>query len=479
MQNVEGSPNPRDGVQRSAGPSNAEQHEDQGERLQEVEVGQPARLDEPLVEPVLVCDEPEEGSEVSEGTVVSGWAYSPAGIREVSLWLGGQRVGQAKLSLKRPDVAQAHPEWEGALQSGFRYRFDVAPTSAEERPELVVVAEDERGRRAEVRRVVRRDHRQLLKEQLKSKKQELRSLRTEAAVETDKAELAEWKQRKKSVQQEIFQLERELRAAEEERAEQQPQTGTLPDFIIIGAKRCGQTTLYNLLTQHPYVEPASSQELHFFDMHFDLGVEWYRQCFPTPTWKDGRKTITGEGTPRYLAAEYVPERVKKVVPQARLVALLRNPVDRIYADYRKKEVKGRESRTFEEVIEEKMELILRGDRDEMLEGEHGVNPSVEEAALLRRGVYVDQLLRWTEFFPKEQMLVLKSEDFFESPKQTLKVVLDFLELPEWEPEASLLQGIRDEAEEARLHPETRRRLEEYFEPHNRRLYGFLGRDFGW
>ena len=189
-------------------------------------------------------------------------------------------------------------------------------------------------------------------------------------------------------------------------------------------------------------------------------------------------TITGEATP-LIANPSAPERMAQVIPQARLIALLRNPVDRTYADYRKKEGKGRESRTFEKVVGEKMEATSRGERGEMLEGEHRVNPGVEETALLRRGIYVDQLLRWSQFFPKEQMLVLKSEEFFESPQETLKVFLEFLELPEWEPKASLLQEIRDEAEEARLHPETRRRLEEYFEPHNRRLYEFLGKDFGW
>jgi hypothetical protein len=78
------------------------------------------------------------------------------------------------------------------------------------------------------------------------------------------------------------------------------------------------------------------------------------------------------------------------------------------------------------------------------------------------------------------MLVLKSEDFFENPKQTLKVVLEFLGLPEWEPEPSKLENKRNAGRYVDdMNPETRKRLEEYFEPHNRRLYDFLGNDFGW
>jgi hypothetical protein len=78
------------------------------------------------------------------------------------------------------------------------------------------------------------------------------------------------------------------------------------------------------------------------------------------------------------------------------------------------------------------------------------------------------------------MLVLKSEDFFDDPKGTLMTALEFLDLPEWEPDASKLEKKRNAGRyEDDMNPQTRRRLEEYFEPHNRRLYEFLGKDFGW
>jgi hypothetical protein len=93
---------------------------------------------------------------------------------------------------------------------------------------------------------------------------------------------------------------------------------------------------------------------------------------------------------------------------------------------------------------------------------------------------VDQLLRWTEFFPREHLLVLKSEDLFDSPNETMRVVLDFLDLPEWNP-GIIKHGIsRNEGSyEGETNPVTRRRVEEYFEPHNQRLYDFLGVDLGW
>jgi hypothetical protein len=118
--------------------------------------------------------------------------------------------------------------------------------------------------------------------------------------------------------------------------------------------------------------------------------------------------------------------------------------------------RGTELRTFEEAIEQ------------------------QHSSYVSRGIYVDQLLRWFEFFSKEQMLILKSEDFFERPVETLKVVLTFLDLPDWQPEASELQQRRHVGTyKQKMDPSTRQRLEAYFEPYNQRLYECLDVDFGW
>ena len=238
----------------------------------------------------------------------------------------------------------------------------------------------------------------------------------------------------------------------------EPGIGALPDFVIIGAQKGGTSFLYYLLTRHPLVEPAARKELHFFDNpeRFDNGVGWYRRCFPQSGWKDGLRSITGEATPSYLFYPPVAKRMAGVVPQARLIALLRNPVDRTYSHYQMQVKRGTEPSTFEEAIEQ------------------------QHAPYVPRSIYVDQLLCWFEFFSKEQMLILKSEDFFERPVETLKVVLNFLDLPEWQPEASELEQRRHTGSyKQKMDPSTRRRLEAYFEPYNKRLYECLGVDFGW
>jgi hypothetical protein len=329
-------------------------------------------------------------------------------------------------------------------------------------------------------------------EKMESKKQELRSTKekqraaelaaNESAGLAERMKVAEHKKKKRMVSQEIFRLQRERQALQEGRVGDGPVTGALPDFLVIGVGKGGTTYLYHLLVQHPLVERASSKEVHFFnDDYYIEGVEWYRQCFPTPRWKDGRMTITGEASP-HIAYPLAPERAAEVVPEARLIALLRNPVDRAYSDYQQSLRRGRVTRTFEEVIEKEKALLLGApesgeEREEYLDKARESSESWIQA--LYKGIYVEHLARWAEHFDREQMLILKSEDFFARPQEVLQQVFRFLDLPEWEPDPSEFERKRNTRRYEKMDPETRRSLEEYFEPHNQRLYDFLGRDLGW
>ena len=219
------------------------------------------------------------------------------------------------------------------------------------------------------------------RERIESKRRELFRVQRELSAAKDGAERSKHKKRKKRIQQEIFELTREFRAAEEQGAEATPDgrttpratdesaVGALPDFFIIGAKKCGTTFLYHLLGQHPHVEAAKKKEIHYFDHHFSKGNDWYRSHFPPPTWKEGRRSITGESSPYYLFHPHAARRMAGVVPRARLIVLLRNPVDRAYSHYHQEAGRGHEPLTFEEAIEAE-EARLRGERDRMLEHEH-------------------------------------------------------------------------------------------------------------
>ena len=250
----------------------------------------------------------------------------------------------------------------------------------------------------------------------------------------------------------------------------------MPDFVVIGAQKCGTTTFYNLLTSHERVEPAALKELHYFDDHFDEGIEWYRRCFPSPHWKEGRKTITGEATLAYIFCSDVPERMAKYIPNAKLIVLLRNPVDRAYSHYHSMVRLNAENLDFEAAIRRDLERMERGGYEESRDDHHRGALHLKDFSYLSRGIYADQLSRWLKFFDRERIFVAKSEDFYRDVSGTLKNATEFLGLPDWE------VPVRKPSNTGQYPPmnlATRRWLSEYFEPHNRRLYELLHEDFGW
>ena len=253
---------------------------------------------------------------------------------------------------------------------------------------------------------------------------------------------------------------------------------TLPDFLIIGAQKCGTTFLYQLLVQHPCVKPAFVKEVHYFDLNFGNGNGWYRSHFPLQM-RNTRPYITGEASPYYLFHPHAARRASMVVPDAKLIVMLRNPVDRAYSHYQHqvKRVTGeaRETLAFEEALEAE-ERILPAEMSKMVQNENHHSPTHRTRSYLSRGIYVDQLLVWSSFFPRRQLLVLKSEDLFDDTRNTLGRMLDFLEIPQWAPET---YSIPNKREYSGLDPLVRRRLDEYYEPHNQRLYEYLGADLGW
>lgn len=258
--------------------------------------------------------------------------------------------------------------------------------------------------------------------------------------------------------------------------------GALPDFVVIGAMRGGTSRFYGFLIRHPFVKRAASKELHYFDRpgRLDQGIEWYRRCFPAPEWKDGRKTITGEATPQYLFDPLVPERMAQVAPEARLIVLLRNPVDRAFSHYHLSVRRGHETRSFEEAIDEEQALLADGGEEASDLARPPGAGQRRLSRLLAKGIYVDQIVRWRRFFGEEQMLVLQSEEFYKHTADTLRLTQEFLGLPYREIKLHSRKVTRKATYEYEpMSPVLRQRLESFFEPHNRRLYDYLGRDLGW
>ena len=211
--------------------------------------------------------------------------------------------------------------------------------------------------------------------------------------------------------------------------------------------------------------------MSFFDRHYRRGVAWYRGHFPTRP----RQRHVGEASPGYLFHPLAPERVRATVPAAKLIVLVRDPVDRALSHYHHEVTLGREPLTFEEALEVEPERT-QGEQERMLVEPGYFSQAWWNYTYLARGRYAEQLERWLAIFPREQLLVVPSEELSGDPRRTYRRVLEFLGAPSHELDSYPRVYKQEYAE---MREDTRRRLAAYFAEPNRRLYELLGRDLGW
>ncbi len=259
--------------------------------------------------------------------------------------------------------------------------------------------------------------------------------------------------------------------------------GLLPNFIIIGIQKGGTTSLYQYLSHHPYISASACKEIHYFSNHYNKGIDWYRSFFPTVFYKfflqifAGKSILTGEASPSYLFRPHAAKRIYELLPHCKLVILLRNPVDRALSQYVQHRKSGKVLESLESVIlrakKEYPEQFQKMQEDKTYKGESCLS-------LLKKGIYIEQIKEWQKYFPKEQMLILKSEDLFSEPNQVYQEVLDFLDIPPYELEHyRVFNKGKYEKFNVKISPELRKELVEFFQPHNETLYDFLGKDFAW
>jgi hypothetical protein len=262
------------------------------------------------------------------------------------------------------------------------------------------------------------------------------------------------------------------------RAEYRQLTGTLrglPSALIIGTQKGGTTFLFDYLVQHPDVLPPLNKEIHYFDLNYARGVTWYRARFPYSYQLRGR-AMTLDASPYYLAHPLAPQRVTGLLPGAKLIVLLRNPVDRAFSHYQHEVRGGRESLSFPQAIERESER-LAGEEERLRQEPAYYSYNHHRYSYMLRGVYIEQLRRWARHFPRSQLLVLQSEWLFRDPAAATVAVQGFLGLrpQRFERYEPSYQGNYQRGMSADL----RTRLASYFEPYNRELYQWLGQEFDW
>lgn len=252
----------------------------------------------------------------------------------------------------------------------------------------------------------------------------------------------------------------------------------LPDFIVIGVVKGGTTSLLKYLDQHPSIMVSVKKEIHFFDEHFDKGLLWYRQHFPLQSWSNQPQILTGEASPAYFCqSSLAPARIHQVVPQVKLILLLRNPVDRAYSHYCHRYRRQAETETsFAKLALEEKSRLTEKLSDWSLQFDSQNNRPRLSCYHLASGLYIIHLQNWLEYFSPQQLLVLNSDDLFKQPRQVVHQVSQFLDLPD---PPNLNFPIYNSGSYKELDTGLRQKLCQFFEPYNHQLYQLLDTDFGW
>ena len=260
----------------------------------------------------------------------------------------------------------------------------------------------------------------------------------------------------------------------------------LPDFLILGPGACGTTSLVELyLRSNENIFPSKNNEIFFFDIHYDKSVNWYKVFFPHNFLKIfrkflGKKTLTCEATGNYIFHPYAPKRIKEIIPNAKFILMMRNPVDRTFSHYRRQVRRGRQTLSFEDALEN--ELKIFDEEFERFENDENLSEDIAPtASYLARSRYVEAIERWLKFFPKKQFLFINSDEYFKDPVKEYNRILEFLNLPPHHPTIKGQRGISPPNlyKNIQLKSETKKFLIDYFKSWNEKLYQLIGRDFEW
>jgi len=194
----------------------------------------------------------------------------------------------------------------------------------------------------------------------------------------------------------------------------------LPDFVIIGTQKGGTTACRNNLALHKDIA-IYPYEVHFFDDHFKNGPRWYSKLFRR---FQSNLTLWGERSPSYLFVHEVAAQMRRMMPHAKIIVLLREPTARAFSAYRHFTIDARENRTFAHAI-----------RDELreLDARHILNVSSpiglwnmsrtpqRQFSYIERGFYQVQLDHWLQYFPRCQILIAISERLLAEETRNLEM----------------------------------------------------------
>jgi hypothetical protein len=251
-----------------------------------------------------------------------------------------------------------------------------------------------------------------------------------------------------------------------------------PNFLIIGNSFCCKTLLYDYMTQHHLIMKNLREETAFWGWHYNKGIMWYKSNFPTKIYKKilefihKKEAHVGE-TINMFGLER-PEQIHKIIPNPKIIVILRNPIDRAFARYLADVRAKLEKRTFEDSIEKPRDRNFQVQKIKMNKIK---NVDDDESLYIANSIYSYDLKRWNEFFPIEKMLFLSSEDLIKNPLVTVNKALKFLELKPLKTIKKI--GQNWEENQGTMESKMRQELQKIFEPHNQDLFELVGEKFDW
>lgn len=258
----------------------------------------------------------------------------------------------------------------------------------------------------------------------------------------------------------------------------------LPSFLIMGAQRCGTTSMYRALAQHPLLyKPVLRKGVHYFDTDYWRGLQWYRAHFPLKvgtallTRRFGGLPQAFESSPYYLFHPLAAERIAADLPGVKLIVLVRDPVERACSAHAHELARGFETEeSFERALELEEERVA-GAEELLRTGPHAVHHAHRHLAYLARGRYADQLERLEPLFGRERIMVIDSHRFFAEPEPVYDRLLRFLGVARFGYPGFSRHNWRPRPKQ--LPDSLRRELMEGFEEHDRRLVRWLGGEPSW
>ncbi len=265
-------------------------------------------------------------------------------------------------------------------------------------------------------------------------------------------------------------------------------TRLLPDVIIVGNNKSASNTVFYNLIEHPQIKGSSRRENRFFDANYWRGTNWYRSYFPTKSSKkkfekNNSKMLILDSSPTAFLHPYAAERMKKLLPNLKLIILFRNPTDHAYSLYHHRVRMNVEKETFENCILHDQERFEETERKWRNNEVREYSWKDLRLSYVSDGIYFNHIEKWFSLFPKENICCINVDDLAKKPIDILNKICTFLNLPNYNFKNYVKKNVNKEDSRKPtyppMNPETREKLIQFYKPHNKKLESFLNMKFNW